>query len=110
MATDPTLTNFAAATAKYRDGIMNLKFSPFEKLVTKNVLDISNILTKIKGVAAPQAIASAQQGADLLMATQRALDMRKMAPQDYRDAYNSAIPFHNRYEQVKAGRYEQGQL
>lgn len=110
MAKDTTLKKFIEAQAKYRKGVTGKTFESYEKVVTKDLSDPKPLVETLKKAQSPQERAVAQQAIDLMMASQRAVDMRKMGHADFMENYAAAAVFQDNYGKSRVERHDAGQF
>lgn len=108
MAKDQTFKKFVEAQAKYRKGVVGMTFEPYGKVVTAKIEDPKALVEALKKVQSPQQVAVHQQALDMMSASRRAQDMRKMGHQDFIANYAAASSFQDNYGKSRLDRFEAG--
>jgi hypothetical protein len=108
MAQDSTFKDFVDGRAKYRDGVVNGTFPSYDRSV--GPADPTSLLAAVQNDGSVVRKAATQNAADMLLASQRAVDMRKMSHRDYIDAYKASAGFMENYDRSRLDRFGRGQV
>lgn len=108
MARDTSFNDFIGQRASYRKGVVDGTFAPYERLVTTT--DPTALVEAVKADPSIARQAAAQNAADMMLASARALDMRKMAHRDYIAAYTASTTGQDNYEKSRLDRFNRGQV
>jgi hypothetical protein len=108
--TRDTVRQFLAARKLYRKQLEQKLFPAYTSVVTPALHNTTKLVSAAKKTSDPMLQAIEQQAMDLMLASQRAVDLRKKTFRNYVNESRAGRIHYDFYEDARQQRYERGVL